>query len=295
MEPSTQEMIFYILIASLSILSILGCIFIVTVYLSFKQLRIFSFKLILYLTIADFGHSLGNINSAFIIPKWINQPFCTMQALLDTYFTLSSVIWSGVVAYTLYSVVVLHKRNVEDNEKYYHIISWGLPAITCILPFITDSYEYYDSSSLWCWIKSDKEFYNIIWQGVSLYIPLWSVILFNIFCYFRIIRAINNQIDFLSTDENYKNQLMRRLKLYPAILVICYSLTSFYRFIQFIDIIDSQDTVLPTVALAISTLVGFLNAVVYGLNPTVKVAIREWLESRKGGNYEYIESNSVVL
>jgi hypothetical protein len=61
MGNTEYEMIFYPLISSLSILSLLGCLFIIIVYLSFKELRIFSFKLILYLTIADFGHSLGSI------------------------------------------------------------------------------------------------------------------------------------------------------------------------------------------------------------------------------------------
>ena len=196
------------------------------------------------------------------------------------------------MAYTLFAVIVQHKRNIEENEKYYHIISWGLPAIICALPFTTDSYEKYDSSSLWCWIKGDNGLTDTIWRGVTLYIPLWSVILYNIFCYIRIIHAINHQIDFLASDEAYETQLMRRLKLYPAIMVICYILTSFYRFFQSIDWLYEEETILPTVALCMSTLVGFFNAIVYGLNPTVRYSIQEWFRSRSISTYESIESHS---
>lgn len=191
--------------------------------------------------------------------------------------------------------MVLHKQNVESYEKYYHIVAWGLPAICSGLPFITDSYESYDSSSYWCWIKSDEELTNTIWRGVTLYIPLWSVILFNIFCYLRIIQAINLQIDFISTDENYKTQLLRRLKLYPAILLVCYFPTSLYRFEQWIHWQDDDSMILPTIALAMSTLVGFFNAIVYGMNPTVQYCIGEWCRSRRVSTYESIESNSVSI
>ena len=221
-----------------------------------------------------------------------------MQALIDTYFTLSSVIWSGIVALTLYLVIVLHKQNVESHEKYYHLVSWGLPAICSGLPFITDSYESYDeSSSYWCWIKSDEKLINIIWQGVLLYIPLWSVVLFNIFCYIRIIQALNSQIDFISTDDNYKTQLMRRLKLYPAVLLVCYLPTSLFRLGQYINWQNNENMVLPTIALAMSTLVGFSNAIIYGLNPSVQQCIGEWCRSRRTrvSTYESIESSSVSI
>ncbi len=199
------------------------------------------------------------------------------------------------MALTLYLVIVLHKRNVESYEKYYHIVSWGLPAICSGLPLITDSYESYDDSSYWCWIKSDEKLSSRIWQGLVLYVPLWSVILFNIFCYLRIIQALNLQIDFISTDENYKTQLLRRLKLYPAILIVCYLPSSWYRFEQWIHWEENGSMILPTIALGMSTLVGFLNSIVYGMNPTVQECIGDWCRSRRISTYESIDSSSVSI
>lgn len=55
-----EEDIYTIIIYIASSLSILGCTFVIGVYLFLPEIRVFSFKLIVFLCIANFGHSLGN-------------------------------------------------------------------------------------------------------------------------------------------------------------------------------------------------------------------------------------------
>jgi hypothetical protein len=55
-----EEDIYAIIIYTASSFSMLGCTFVIGVYLLLPEVRVFSFKLIVYLCIASFGHSLGN-------------------------------------------------------------------------------------------------------------------------------------------------------------------------------------------------------------------------------------------
>jgi len=55
-----EEEIYAIIIYIASSFSMLGCMFVIGVYLFQHEVRVFSFKLIVYLCIASFGHSLGN-------------------------------------------------------------------------------------------------------------------------------------------------------------------------------------------------------------------------------------------
>lgn len=55
-----KQKIFYTAVGTCSFMSVLGSCFIIIMYLKYHQLRLFSFKLVVYLSIADLGHALGN-------------------------------------------------------------------------------------------------------------------------------------------------------------------------------------------------------------------------------------------
>ncbi len=55
-----RHKLFYTLVGICCLASMVGSCFIIIMYFSFSQLRLFSFKLVVYLSIADIGHTLGN-------------------------------------------------------------------------------------------------------------------------------------------------------------------------------------------------------------------------------------------
>lgn len=82
-----ENHIIYIANAISSSLSLLGCVFIILVYFWFKELQIFPFKLVTYLSLIDAFSSL-----AFILPGYTDSEVCQLQACMISYFTLSAVL-----------------------------------------------------------------------------------------------------------------------------------------------------------------------------------------------------------
>lgn len=263
---SEEKELLYILNSVASGISIVGCAFIIIVYFKYKQLQIFHFRLVLYLSIIDLLHSV-----AFLLPTYSgdnNDAVCKLQGTSLTFLTLSSVLWTAMIAFTLYRGVV-KQRAPEDYEYWFLGIALSVPAAATGLPFITHSYG---PAEGWCWIEGDSV--GNIWRLSLFYGPLWIVIVFNVWAYFRVIRSINSQ--FVNIEEEYraKKQIVNRLRAYPIILVICFTPVTINRFYEFLSP-DNPNYTLTTVSGILTCLNGFANALVYGFTKTVREAIRE--------------------
>jgi len=209
---------------TLSIFSLIGEIFIITSYYFFPKLRKFSFKLVLFMSLADVGATLSYFLGD---PKNDGSVICGLQAWGEQMFQLSSMLWSTAIALTLYRAVVSHKET-DELMKYLHLLCFGLPFFLSFMPLTTDDYG---TTGAWCWIKSDEPNDSGFWWRIFIfYIPLWASIVFNAYSYYLVRKAmttifkvqtningeINNEI-----PEKYKT-LMKRLRLYPLILVGCW-------------------------------------------------------------------------
>lgn len=278
MAYSSDEItIFYSVVGFFSGLSMLGCLFIILAYFYNAELRVFSFKLIVCLSIAGFGNSLCNLYLAYVLPKVLNQTVCNIQAYLVVYFSLCALIWTFFIALTLYNAVVRHKEDHNALEFYFHVIAWLVPIAVAALPLSTDSYDRYDDNNLWCWISKEKRVINHVWRGLTFYIPLWLCILANFYIYYQIRKCLKQEESFITTNREVVQLLIYRLKLYPVILLACETGTSFYRLMQLIDESYSDSFVLPLIAVTISTLAALLNSIVYGMNPTVRKCLSKYI------------------
>lgn len=284
---SDEIIVFYSVVGFFSGLSMLGCLFVCLVYLYNQELRVMSFKLVVCLSIAGFGNSLCNIYSAYILPKFMNQTACTIQAFLVVYFSLCALIWTFIIALTIYIAVIQRKEISPIHEFYFHVVGWFLPLVAAALPLISDSYDTNSEDNLWCWISKDKRIINHVWRGLVFYIPLWLCILANFYIYYIIRRNLTHHVSFIATDVEVMEQLVYRLRLYPVILLTSELGTSFYRSMQLIDEDMTNNYELPIVAVTISTLVGLVNSIVYGLNPTVRNCISKYFKKLR------IHSNTV--
>ena len=64
---------------------------------------------------------------------------------MQQFCTISAVLWSVVLALTMYAAVVLHGRSSSlasflDNTVAVHAVVWGLAAMTTIVPLFADAY-----------------------------------------------------------------------------------------------------------------------------------------------------------
>jgi uncharacterized membrane protein len=264
----------YISMMPANILSILGCFFIVSVYLSFKSLHKFAFKLILILSLFDLGNSV-----AFLIPTWSAESSsarCQAQAILTSFFTFAGVLWTTFIAISLYFII--GKSRLFPEKYWKHILT--IIILTCVIetvvPLTTHSYG---TVAGWCWIVQttnlDAGFYE---RYFLFFVPLWCMIILIIILYIFLIKTVRKSYQ----DESTVKSLNKKLTYYPIILIICFLPYTVKGLLELLNVSFAlEQQVLLTIFAGVSrSLVGFLNAVVYGYTKRVRNEIRAFFSSK---------------
>eukprot|EP00743_Colponemidia_sp_Colp-15_P003637 GILK01003926.1.p1 GENE.GILK01003926.1~~GILK01003926.1.p1 ORF type:complete len:317 (-),score=26.39 GILK01003926.1:333-1283(-) len=253
-----------------SALSLVGSSFIIFCYWYFKNLRRFAFKLVFILACSDAAYEIANL----LGDPADGSGLCYVQAVLVSYFGLTSVLWSGVIAYTVYETVISQNGHVSVRIKAFHIFVWTTAFILTALPFTTNSYG---SAGSWCWISNDQGNISVTWRLVQFYIPLWITFAFNTTVYIRIVqvmRSLFGRQQSMLESRQKEMKVLRRLRLYPLVLVVCWISGTVNRIQNFIAP-DHPIFVLYLLHILFGSLQGFFNSLVYGFTASVKTAISE--------------------
>ena len=266
LTTSQRETIYYCNLAA-GVFSIIGSTFIILLYLFHRPLQTFPFKLISILSIFDFFNTIG-----FMIPTYnasSSQIICKLQAIIINFFTLGSILWSAVIAISLYMIALKSKLYVQKYLQLYLIIIVILCIADTIVPYLLDSYGKVEG---WCWITQRTAANRDIFQRYLLFfVPLWLVVICNVSLYLVIASRLRKSRE---TSENINNRisLSKKLKYYPLILIVCYLPYTVKGALELFDHILSEDMVYYfTIIAGISRGInGILNAVVYGLTKKVR-------------------------
>lgn len=263
-----EEQILMNIVFYTNIISIFSLAVIWLAYILLKELRVFSYKLIFYKTIADFIYALS-----FLIPSDQGQPACITSAFFKTHGCLSSILWSAIIAFCLFRTVFREDNELDRKEKLFLLIGFGVPLVTASIPFI---FQAYGQAQGWCWIKLDSDnsydyAIGIVLRLALFFAPLWIIIPINLYIYARVISHLRNNVD--CTDEmlELRKSLIVRLSSYPLILVLCFLPISIKRFYEFSD--TESDFVLSVIAAVFVSLQGVLDALAYGMTDTVRVRL----------------------
>ena len=119
-----------------------------------------------------FSYFLGNPSA--------DTGLCTLQGLVQQFGELSSIAWSTLIAYTLYSTV---KRRIAYTFKhfpYYVLVGFIVPLLFALLPLTTQSYT---NTGAWCWVDAGSVA-GQLWRWLIFYGPLWGAIGFNGYSYY---------------------------------------------------------------------------------------------------------------
>ena len=167
---------------------------------------------------------------------------CLAQAYMESFFELSSVLWTTAIAATLYMTVFLRIKNpgattamrslwfpvaqphpspeytlpAEAKMPIFVAVCYGVPLVMTIIPGAIGAYG---PAGAWCWISRDYDYLRF----VQFFIPLWIAILFNAIVYFRVIRMISNTFKATGGDDStaqQMRQIINKLRFYPLILII---------------------------------------------------------------------------
>lgn len=129
---------FKILILIATILSFLASFYIILIYIFYPRIRNFAFKMVFYLNIAVCLFAIAELLSLgspdFLFPNIErSNGLCYTQSFMLTWFGLSSIIWTSIIAWTLYSTVILNNTNIENKEAKYLTIGFVFPLIAALL------------------------------------------------------------------------------------------------------------------------------------------------------------------
>ena len=117
-----------------SVFSFLGSGIIVACYICFSDLRKFAFKLVFYLSLCDIMSSISGFIQPVDVNGDLNCSLCLAQAWILSIFELGSILWTACICHCLYQAVFHHDSEVQRFERWYHLLSWGLPLFLAVIP-----------------------------------------------------------------------------------------------------------------------------------------------------------------
>jgi len=206
---------------------------------------------------------------------------CWAQALGNGILELSSVLWTGCIAYTLNRVIFFRDKiqAVEKTLPKLLAIVFGVPIILVLLPFLQGPQVYGPAGghAPWCWIR--PEFPQ--WVFICFYVPLWITMIYNAFVHLRTVRqlkGIRSQGGDAATTARFQ-LIMQRLKFYPFILLIVWGPASVNRILEAVT--EGRVSLFPLYFLqrVFSSSQGLLNACAYGLSRGIREAVEKDLRS----------------
>lgn len=280
-EFNDEQSINYVITLIGSFFSFISSGFIIYMYCTKTNLQSYSCKFIRYLCITDFCLAICNLYSAFMIPSYYADWLCYWQAILITYFLLSSILWTAALSHALFTVVLDTNPDFEFLQRKYLVLTYGVPVIAFVLPIVKNEYG---EAEGWCWISAKGSGPTTL-RFICYYIPLIIVIIYNFVQYKRIIRELE--------DGSIIEGVSKRLKFYPLILIITQLPLTVHRIIVFFG---SSCMPIAVIGVLSASLMGLTNAVLYGFTDPVQEYVYSWCRTNEvyDNSFESLDRNSIV-
>lgn len=309
MLPPHETRALALMSAVLSAFSTTGSLFIVLSMLIFDKLRKQpAGSLILWLSVSDVGYGVSQVLlskpadvDGAIAKEAHGTALCQTQAMLAQFFAIASFAWTAAIAHTLHAAVV--KRDVHHKEEWfprYHRLIWTTCFVFMLIPLLANIYG--PTGGGFCWIKNDRT-EGHVFRMLLFYVPLWLAVGYNSISMWKVTSVITramrlvvetdggNDVDAaedapdatMDDDESASSAMrlrnlkqMRRIGLFPLILVGCWMFATINRIYEMFD--GSPVYGLYALQVLSSSLSGLLNALVYGMMPSVRGAWSRVLE-----------------
>lgn len=282
--PASQRLIIFYTMLGPTILSLLGSLFVLGMFASFRDLRNTSFKMIVILAGFDLVNAI-----AFILPSYDvsdSSIICQTQAVLLNFSTLAGLIWTTYMAIFLYFTLKPGQRAEKTGLLPTFLLTCLICSVATIIPAVILPTNAYGKNHGWCWIK-DSEY---ILRDFLFFGPVLLIIPLNLSIYLKISLRINT---ILSSQEDLqlKQKIKQKLIFYPLILAVCYLPYTIKALLEFNDV-DIDEYVFTLVSGMLRCCHGLLNFIVYGMNSVVQGKIREWYR-RNGYGSSKVSVNSM--
>lgn len=274
-----------------SCFSLLGSCFVMVCFVAIPRLRNFGFKLVFMLACSEAFYSIAYLMGSPEAESFL----CKLQALMLSFFSLSSLLWTSAISYTLVRSVTQPRRiGIHLKEPSFHIVAWGIPLILALLPMLTESYGKQDAH--FCWIKNEG--IDNFWRFFQFYVPLFACIVYNALCYQKASKTVHHAQVVNAMDQTNEPKIetprRRSLLLYPLVLVVCWIFALCNRIQNLLNPTSPQFW-LYLLQIVFSCLQGLLHAIVYTSTPAVRLHVFDKLRQicpdlyQESGDYEAVE------
>jgi len=232
----------------------------------FKLYNKTSNRLIAYLAMTDFLHSIGTQ----IDYVWINNSpatgtfACRLQGFLFTYCDVSSSFWAlSICLFTLLcGLLRISKIKFEIISIFLCVV---VPFILAISGFGVQNAtqtEFYANVGIWCWISNDFKSYRFPLDYLWVFISI--ILLF--FFYFIIgynVYTVKSKLK-INEEENKKwSSTLKKLSGYPILFFVEYFPQTLDHLLVLLNYTPSESYAMFAGCLIGSN--GFCNAILYGL------------------------------
>ncbi|KAG5929040.1 hypothetical protein E4U42_007351 [Claviceps africana] len=173
-----------------SIMSLLGCLFIIVTFCSSTAFHKPINRLVFYASFGNLFTVVGTLMSRSYIDD-VDSVGCQFQATLIQLFMPADAFWTMAMAINVYLTFYFKfdAARLRRMEIAYLIACYGVPAIPAVAFLFIRSSEgvrVYGNATLWCWISQDWDVLRI----AIFYGPVWVVIFITFFIYLRAGRTI---------------------------------------------------------------------------------------------------------
>ena len=122
-------------------------------YLRFRALRKSALEVVVWLAISDI---FANATYALFGNPGDDKSICLAQAVSMQFFDMAAILWSLIISFSLYSTVVVQKRQLSRIGMHSGV--WGTSLVLSLLPLYKGNYGQADrDADTWCWIDPCTE------------------------------------------------------------------------------------------------------------------------------------------
>jgi len=267
---------------------------------NFTLLDLLHFRLVFLLSMSDVLYSFAMLMG----DPDDKSNLCYFQAIFSSFFELCSLGWVLAIATTLWGQFVrkwpadvIDPKDKEFQNKQlviYFVVINSISLLLTLLPLTADTYG---DSGAWCWIDDSDAgqamryltFYIWLWLGIIgifvMYYQLMNELSDLIphegdkggFCYetCRMIKLVASSAQSDDVHVAPVRRIMRRLCLYPIVLIVCWTFGTINRLQNSFDP-DNPSIVLFWLHMWFSNLNGFGNAIVYGFNDSLRDGLKKY-------------------
>lgn len=265
-----------IMLIVLNALSIALCFFAILIYILAKPLRIYAFKLVFWMNIADLFRSISQI-----VPQvfQVTNKICDILGAVHVFSSCFTLFWAFVIAVTIYQVLV---RKITDVEKYYNLwlgIGLSISAISGMVPIFFNDFSNLQQN---CTLSNNFE--GLILKFAIFYIPAFIITIVNLVIFLQVYYVFKKEQEFLTKNESMN---VKRLFYYPIVLILTIIPAMVDRGLGFFNV---ESEILLIVSDLTWTAQGLLNPFCYTLTKPVKDYILSFCMNKNDRRFTFNES-----